>query len=87
MPNYQPIDIAAHLKLLGESLECIGERLKEHEGQITVSGSLSVLLDSLLCSLGPLICLTVQVPELNLEHLGPTFSNTLDNIAYVMPGL
>lgn len=89
MPNYQPIDIAAHLKLLGESLECIGERLKEHEGQITVSGSLSVLLDSLLCSLGPLICLTVQIPELTdkLENLGPTFSNTLDNIAYVMPGL
>uniref|UniRef100_A0A336MD36 CSON013899 protein n=1 Tax=Culicoides sonorensis TaxID=179676 RepID=A0A336MD36_CULSO len=89
LPNYQPIDIAAHLKLLGESLECIGERLKEHEGQITVSGSLSVLLDSLLCSLGPLMCLTVQIPELKdkLEHLGPTFSNTLDNIAYVMPGL
>ncbi|XP_063709925.1 HMG box-containing protein 4 [Culicoides brevitarsis] len=87
MPNYQPLDIAAHLKLLGESLETIGERLKEHEGQITVSGSLSVLLDSLLCSLGPLMCLTTQVPELKLERLGPTFSNTLDNIAYVMPGL
>lgn len=87
MPSYQPIDIAAHLKLLGESLECIGERLKEHEGQITVSGSLSVLLDSLLCSLGPLMCLTLQVPELKMEKLGPTFSNTLDNIAYVMPGL
>lgn len=27
----QPIDVAAHLELLGESLRIIGERLKEHE--------------------------------------------------------
>lgn len=27
----KPIDVAAHLKLLGESLSIIGERLKEHE--------------------------------------------------------
>lgn len=27
----KPIDVAAHLKLLGESLMLIGERLKEHE--------------------------------------------------------
>lgn len=27
----RPIDVAAHLKLLGESLNIIGERLKEHE--------------------------------------------------------
>ena len=27
-----PLDSAAHLKLLGESLTVIGERLKEHEG-------------------------------------------------------
>jgi high mobility group protein 2-like 1 len=26
-----PVDVAAHLKLLGESLSNIGERLKEHE--------------------------------------------------------
>jgi hypothetical protein len=25
------VDVAAHLKLLGESLTIIGERLKEHE--------------------------------------------------------
>ncbi|XP_026461644.1 HMG box-containing protein 4-like isoform X2 [Ctenocephalides felis] len=79
-----PIDIAAYLKLLGESLSIIGERLKEHEGQIAVSGSLSVLLDSLLCSVGPLVCLSQQVPELNSDM---DFSDLLDNIAYVMPGL
>ncbi|XP_015521679.1 HMG box-containing protein 4 isoform X2 [Neodiprion pinetum] len=82
----QPVDVAAHLKLLGESLTIIGERLKEHEGQIAVSGSLSVLLDSLLCALGPLICLTQQVPE--TDGAKPqTLSRMLDNIAYIMPGL
>lgn len=29
--NTQPLDVAAHLKLLGESLSIIGQRLKEHE--------------------------------------------------------
>ncbi|XP_014250694.1 HMG box-containing protein 4 isoform X1 [Cimex lectularius] len=81
-----PLDVAAHLRLLGESLTIIGERLTEHEGQITVSGSFSVLLDSLLCALGPLMCLTQQVPQLNVipqEQL----SQLMDNIAYIMPGL
>lgn len=58
------------------------------QGQITVSGSLSVLLDSLLCSLGPLMCLTTIIPEVNEPgHLKDTLVNILDNIAYVMPGL
>lgn len=35
------------------------------QGMVTVSGSLSVLLDAMLCALGPLACLTTQVPELN----------------------
>ncbi|XP_017486740.1 PREDICTED: FACT complex subunit SSRP1 [Rhagoletis zephyria] len=88
LPNIEPIDTAAHLKLLGESLTIIGERLKEHEGQIAVSGSLSVLLDSLLCSLGPLLCLTTRIPGLEKKpQLSENLSVTLDNIAYVMPGL
>uniref|UniRef100_A0A1L8DCD7 Putative hmg box-containing protein 4 n=1 Tax=Nyssomyia neivai TaxID=330878 RepID=A0A1L8DCD7_9DIPT len=84
-----PLDVAAHLKLLGDNLTIIGQRLKEHEGQIAVSGSLSVLLDSLLCSLGPLMCLTVHIPGIgnHLDDLKLTLHNTLDNIAYVMPGL
>ncbi|XP_011310542.1 HMG box-containing protein 4 [Fopius arisanus] len=82
----QPVDVAAHLKLLGESLTIIGERLKEHDGQIAVSGSLSVLLDSLLCALGPLMCLTQQIPETDVVR-PKIFAEMLDNIAYVMPGL
>ena len=83
----QPIDAAAHLKLLGESLSVIGQRLTEHKGQIAVSGSLSVLLDSLLCAMGPLVCLTRQVPELQNAVPPQKMSKILDNIAYVMPGL
>ncbi|XP_058804989.1 HMG box-containing protein 4-like [Phymastichus coffea] len=82
----QPIDVAAYLKLLGESLTVIGERLKEHNGQITVSGSLSVLLDSLLCALGSLMCLTQQVPAIGTQNSN-SLSKTLENIAYIMPGL
>ncbi|XP_034230401.1 HMG box-containing protein 4 [Thrips palmi] len=82
----QPVDVAAHLKLLGESLSIIGERLKEHEGQIAVSGSLSVLLDSLLCVLGPLLCLTSQVPQTDV-CTQDMLSKLLDNTAYIMPGL
>lgn len=82
----EPIDVAAYLKLLGESLTVIGERLKEHNGQITVSGSLSVLLDSLLCALGSLMCLTQQVPAIGTQNTN-SLSKTLENIAYIMPGL
>ncbi|KAM6137971.1 LOW QUALITY PROTEIN: HMG domain-containing protein 4 [Pterocles gutturalis] len=84
-PETDPIDVAAHLQLLGESLSLIGHRLQE-EGMVAVSGSLSVLLDSIICALGPLTCLTAQLPELNgcPKHV---LSNTLDNIAYIMPGL
>ena len=46
----------------------------------------SVLLDSLLCSLGPLVCLTQRVPELNGAD-PDTLASILDNVAYIMPGL
>ncbi|KAL5022617.1 hypothetical protein ScPMuIL_001772 [Solemya velum] len=82
----EPVDVSAHLKLLGESLSIIGMRLQEHKGMIAVQGSLSVLLDSMLCACGPLVCLTSQVPELD-GCSQQTHLNTLDNIAYYMPGL
>ncbi|XP_035196383.1 HMG domain-containing protein 4 [Oxyura jamaicensis] len=86
LPETEPIDVAAHLQLLGESLSLIGHRLQETEGMVAVSGSLSVLLDSIICALGPLACLTTQLPELN-GCPKQVLSNTLDNIAYIMPGL
>ncbi|XP_037726807.1 FACT complex subunit SSRP1 [Drosophila subpulchrella] len=86
--SIEVIDAAAHLKLLGESLTVIGERLKKHNGYVALSGSLSVLLDSLLCAMGPLLCMTTQIPGLeNKVELSKNLADTLDNIAYVMPGL
>lgn len=95
-----PIDVAAHLKLLGESLINIGERLSQHEGQIAVSGSFSVLLDSILCAMGALMCCLNYVPELNFQSNPPLtnpddsnedpknlFQSIMDNIHYIMPGL
>lgn len=85
-PGTDILDSAAHLKLLGESLAVIGERLTKHVGQIALSGSLSVLMDSLVCAMGPLMCLTQHVTELNgapPEQL----KQILDNVAYIMPGL
>ncbi|OWF55005.1 HMG box-containing protein 4-like [Mizuhopecten yessoensis] len=82
----EPIDVSAHLKLVGESLGIIGMRLQEHRGLIAVQGSLSVLLDSMLCALGPLMCLTTQIPEMN-GCSDETHSRTLDNVAFFMPGL
>ncbi|CAF4887522.1 unnamed protein product [Pieris macdunnoughi] len=79
------VEVAAHLRLLGESLAIIGERLKEHEGQIAVSGSVSVLLDTLLCSLVPLVAVTRAVPA--IAPPAALLQDTLHNIAYIMPGL
>lgn len=80
-----PVDVAAHLRLLGESLAIIGARLKEHEGQIAVSGSVSVLLDTLVCALGPLAALTRALP--GVAPPPALLQDTLHNIAYIMPGL
>ena len=81
-----PANVAAHLKLLGESLAVIGERLTRHDGQIAVSGSLSVLLDSMLCSMGPLLALTQMVDQINGAR-PEVLEEILDNVAYIMPGL
>ncbi|XP_033479164.2 uncharacterized protein hmgxb4b isoform X1 [Epinephelus lanceolatus] len=81
-----PVSAAAHLHLLGESLSLIGHHLQETDKMISMSSSLSLLLDSLLCALAPLICLSAQIPELRscTQH---TLASALENIAYVMPGL
>lgn len=84
-----PLDIAAHMKLLGDNLSNIGRNIQDHDGHIALSGTLSVLLDSLVCSLGPLICLTTHIHGFGhrVMHIKETLHKTLDNIAYLMPGL
>ncbi|KAF7668105.1 hypothetical protein LDENG_00032590 [Lucifuga dentata] len=83
--NLDPVSAAAHLHLLGESLSLIGHQLQETHKTVCVSSSLSLLLDSLLCALAPLVSLTSQIPE--LRSCTHTLAATLENIAYVMPGL
>ncbi|XP_056137045.1 HMG box-containing protein 4-like [Lampris incognitus] len=84
--NLDPMNAAAHLHLLGESLSLIGHQLLQTNKMVCMSSCLSLLLDSLLCGLAPLACLTSHIPELRscLQH---TMADTLGNIAYVMPGL
>lgn len=53
---------------------------------LVVQGSLSLLLDSMVCALGPLMCLTNQVPELDSIPEDKQ-REILDNIAYIMPGM
>ncbi|XP_034044206.1 HMG box-containing protein 4-like isoform X2 [Thalassophryne amazonica] len=83
---WNPVSTAAYLHLLGESLSLIGYRLQDTNKMVSVSSSLSLLLDSLLCALAPLICLTSDIPELSncTQH---TLVATLENIDYLMPGL
>nr|XP_054607653.1 uncharacterized protein LOC107382234 isoform X1 [Nothobranchius furzeri] len=84
--DQHPIRAAAHLHLLGESLSLIGHHLQETNKTVSMSSSVSLLLDSLLCALAPLMSLTTQIPELTscTEH---TLDSSLENIAFVMPGL
>nr|XP_043884979.1 uncharacterized protein LOC122771460 isoform X3 [Solea senegalensis] len=62
--DQDPVSAAAHLHLLGESLFLIGHHLQETDKKVCTSSSLSLLLDSLLCALAPVFCLTAQIPEL-----------------------
>lgn len=81
----QPVDFAAHLQLLGDSLTVIAGAL-EQQSAMTVHGAMSVLLDSMLCALPPLLFLTSCIPEIASVDEDQQ-ARTLDNIAYILPGL
>ncbi|XP_053711328.1 HMG box-containing protein 4-like [Synchiropus splendidus] len=81
-----PVCAASHLQLLGESLYLIGQHLLQTDKSVCLHRSLFLLLDSLMCSMVPLICLTSQVPELR-SSAEYTLASSLENIAYLMPGL
>lgn len=57
-----------------------------------------MLLDSILCSMGALMCCMLYVPELNSSEEGENgespnqeskklFQGIIDNVHYIMPGL
>ncbi|XP_011472509.1 uncharacterized protein LOC101175216 isoform X2 [Oryzias latipes] len=81
-----PVSAAAHLHLLGESLSLIGQHLQDVNKTVCLSSSFSLLLDSLLCALAPLMSLTSEIPELS-SCTDRTLSSSLENFAYLMPGL
>ncbi|CAG0913544.1 unnamed protein product [Notodromas monacha] len=81
------IDAACHLNLLGESLSLMGQELTEHQGPIAVSGSVSVLLDALLCSIGPLLCLTQELPVMRGAIPSDRMQRILEDTHDFMPGI
>ncbi|KAI1295668.1 HMG domain-containing protein 4 [Halotydeus destructor] len=81
-----PFDVAAHLKILGESLTLVGKKLAEQNDEVTINGTLSLLLDSTLCALGPLMCLTTLMDETD-GCPAEVHKKTLENISYIMPGI
>ncbi|CAL8328922.1 unnamed protein product [Lota lota] len=80
------VNAAAHLHLMGESLALIGHELQETDKAVCASSSMSLLMDSMLCALVPLVSLTSLMPEFRgvPQH---TLADAMENIAYMMPGL
>ncbi|XP_063678123.1 HMG box-containing protein 4-like [Bolinopsis microptera] len=89
----EALDLAAHLKLLGDSITKMGEitgelaeRGDSDYSELTVSALLTNLLNCLLCASAPLLYLTSHVEQLNVISEEKQI-RMLDNIAYIMPGL
>ncbi|CAG0888784.1 unnamed protein product [Cyprideis torosa] len=81
------LDCAAQFNLMGENLQNIGERLLEHQGQLAISGSISLCLDTFLCCLAPLLPLINTVPGFEGTIDDETASRIMDYSHYFLPGL
>ncbi|XP_076812813.1 uncharacterized protein LOC143459506 isoform X2 [Clavelina lepadiformis] len=86
-PSLEPIDAAAHFNLLGQSLTNIGNQLRNSAQASSATVMIPLLLDSLVCSFGPLLTLVNQIPQLNGAVPDTLMSETLANIAHLMPGI
>lgn len=86
-PTTQAIDTAAYLSLLGESFTKLSAKTRKVESKVVIQGAECILLDSLVCALGPLLALTQQIPDLNGALEQTSVTNTFSNIAHIMPGL
>jgi high mobility group protein 2-like 1 len=85
VPDCKPMDIAAHFALLSDSLASIGNKLKQcQDEQNNKHNVTDVLLDSLLCSLGSLLCLTNEVDGLN-AFSKEMLIRILDNTSLLIP--
>ncbi|XP_077969094.1 uncharacterized protein LOC144422933 [Styela clava] len=86
-PTTEPLDSAAYLSLLGESFIKLSAKTKKVESKVVIQGAESILLDSLVCALTPLLSLTLQIPELSGALDQTIMANTFSNVAHIMPGL
>lgn len=81
-----PMDVAAHLTMLGGNMTRLGMALDYLDNDVDATAMYSCLLDSLLCAIGPLLCLTRSISGLE-DMPTDTFKKTLDHLAYFMPGV
>lgn len=82
-----PVDIASCFKILGDSLNAISAKLNSSvEKSFDENDALDLLLDSAICAMSPLICLTSLTPELNVCNEN-TKKALLDNVVFLMPGI
>lgn len=81
------IDVASCFKILGDSLNAIGLKLNNTEETLNESDALDLLLDSAVCAMSPLLCLTSLIrPELAGGN-EKVQRGLLDNVAFLMPGI
>ena len=81
-----PIDLASCFKILGDSLNGIGMKLNNSDEHFNEGDALDLLLDSAVCAMSPLICLTSSLPGL-ADCNEKTQRGLLDNVAFLMPGI
>lgn len=80
-----PIDVASCFKILGDSFNAIGMKLNNSEATLSEGDALDLLLDSAVCAMSPLVCLTSLIqPQLGNEQV---HRGLLDNVAFLMPGI
>ena len=81
-----PIDVASCFKILGDSLNGIGMKLNNSDETLNESEALDLLLDSAVCAMSPLLCLTSLMP--GLAGCNERVQRSLlDNVTFLMPGI
>uniref|UniRef100_A0A915BQ54 PWWP domain-containing protein n=1 Tax=Parascaris univalens TaxID=6257 RepID=A0A915BQ54_PARUN len=61
----QVLDVAAAMRLIGNAMNAAANTRADEPG--TVTGTLDLLMDALMSSLGPILSLTAQVPQFRVD--------------------
>jgi len=88
LPSVEPIDAAAYMHMVGESLTNLGVKLKQMKRikAEDVDNYIPMMLDSFMCTVVPLVTLTNQVPQLQNSTSDEVYSETLANLSHFIPG-